>query len=93
MRWVPVAPLTMPSRQLNPPFNQFTSHKEHHMYDEPRHLKDREIKSRYDDETYEALKAVARLHKLQLAVFVRMCVEEKLESIVERDVTANHQMG
>ena len=63
------------------------------MYDEPRHLKDREIKSRYDDETYGALKAVARLHKLQLAVFVRMCVEEKLESIVERDVTANHQMG
>jgi hypothetical protein len=26
------------------------------MYDEPRHLKDREIKSRYDDETYESLK-------------------------------------
>ena len=63
------------------------------MYDEPRHLKDREIKSRYDDETYEALKAVARLHKLQLAVFVRMCVEEKLESIVERDVTGKQQLA
>ncbi|WLG43265.1 MULTISPECIES: hypothetical protein [unclassified Pseudomonas] len=58
-------------------------------YDNPRHTKDREIKSRYDDETYEALKALARLHKLQLAVFVRMCVEEKLESIVERDVTSH----
>ncbi|WP_110946476.1 hypothetical protein [Pseudomonas bohemica] len=63
------------------------------MYDEPRHLKDREIKSRYDDETYEALKAVAKLHKLQLAVFVRMCVEEKLESIIETDVTEKRQLA
>ncbi|MEG5263261.1 hypothetical protein TRP66_03030 [Pseudomonas sp. JDS28PS106] len=61
------------------------------MYDEPRHLRDQEIKSRYDLETYEALKAVARLHKLQLAVFVRMCVEEKLESIVEQDLSATQQ--
>lgn len=61
------------------------------MYDEPRHLKDQEIKSRYDRETYDALKAVARLHKLQLAVFVRMCVEEKLESIVEQDLSATQQ--
>jgi hypothetical protein len=56
-------------------------------------LKDREIKSRYDDETYEALKAVAKLHKLQLAVFVRMCVEEKLESIIETDVTDKRQLA
>lgn len=62
-------------------------------YDDTRHLKDREIKSRYDDETYEALKAVARLHKLQLAVFVRMCVEEKLESIVELDVNGKHMQA
>ena len=62
-------------------------------YDDSRHVKDREIKPRYDDETYEALKAVARLRKLQLAVFVRMCVEEKLESIVEQDVTDKHQMA
>jgi len=34
------------------------------MYDEPRHLRDRKIESRYDDETYEPLKAVARSHKL-----------------------------
>lgn len=63
------------------------------MYDNNRHLKDREIKSRYDDETYEALRAVARLLKLQPAVFVRMCVEEKLESIVEQDFTAQRNMG
>jgi hypothetical protein len=75
------------------PLNHFISHKEKPMYDEPRHLKDREIKSRYDDETYEALKAVAKLHKLQLAVFVRMCVEEKLESIIETDVTDKRQLA
>ncbi|HCE8427148.1 TPA: hypothetical protein NHR76_000221 [Pseudomonas aeruginosa] len=55
------------------------------MYDDTRHLKDREIKSRYDEETYEAVKAVARLHLLQPAVFVRMCVEEKLSRLVEQD--------
>lgn len=59
-------------------------------YDDKQHLKDREIKSRYDEETFEALKAVARLHKLQVAVFVRMCVEEKLESIIEMDATGKH---
>lgn len=63
------------------------------MYDDPRHLKDREIKSRYDDETYETLKAVARLHRLQPAVLVRMWVEERLENIVERDVTAQRDMA
>ena len=73
--------------------NTFISPKEQYTYDEPRHLKDREIKSRYDDETYEALKAVAKLHKLQLAVFVRMCVEEKLESIIEPNVTDNRYLA
>lgn len=62
-------------------------------YDDSRHLKDREIKSRYDDETYEALRAVARLHKLQPAVFLRMCVEEKLESIVEMDANGKHMQA
>lgn len=61
------------------------------MYDNPTHLKDREVKSRYDEETYEVIKAVARLHRLQPAVFVRMCVEEKLARLVELDAT-NEQM-
>lgn len=52
-------------------------------YDVRQHLKDREIKSRYDEETYEAVRAIARLHKLQPAVFVRMCVEEKLSRLIE----------
>ncbi|WP_249345218.1 hypothetical protein [Pseudomonas aeruginosa] len=54
------------------------------MYDDTRHLKDREIKSRYDEETYEAVKAVARLHRLQPAVFVRMCVEESCPDWLSR---------
>ncbi|WP_160286371.1 hypothetical protein [Pseudomonas knackmussii] len=59
------------------------------MYDNPSHLKDREIKSRYDEETYDAVKAVCRLHKLQPAVFVRMCVEEKLTRLIEMDAIEN----
>ncbi|WP_252088789.1 hypothetical protein [Pseudomonas sp. MWU13-3659] len=54
-------------------------------YDDSRHLKDRVIKSRYDEDTYEAVRAVAKLHRLQPAVFVRMCVEEKLALLIAQD--------
>ena len=54
-------------------------------YDDSRHLKDREIKSRYDEDTDEAVRAGAKLHRLQPAVFVRMCVEEKLAHLISQD--------
>lgn len=62
-------------------------------YDDTRHLKDREIKSRYDEDTYDAVRAVAKLHRLQPAVFVRMCVEEKLAQLIAQDDTETSQMA
>lgn len=53
------------------------------MYDNPQHLKDREIKVRVDDATYELISALARFHRTQKAVYVRDLVEAHLESLVD----------
>lgn len=49
------------------------------MYDDPRHLRDREIKLRVDEATYELISALARFHRTQKAVYVRDLVESQLE--------------
>lgn len=48
------------------------------MYADPRHVRDREIKLRVDDATYELIDALARFHRTQKAVLVREFVEAQL---------------
>lgn len=55
------------------------------MYDNPSHLKDREIKLRVDETTYELIGALARFHRTQKAVLVRDLVEAALERLAEDD--------
>ncbi|WP_319089839.1 hypothetical protein [Pseudomonas aeruginosa] len=55
------------------------------MYDNPSHLKDREIKLRVDETAYELIGAPARFHRTQKAVLVRDLVEAALERLAEND--------
>jgi hypothetical protein len=53
------------------------------MYDNPSHLKDREIKLRVDEATYDLIGALARFHRTQKAVLVRDLVEAALERLAD----------
>ena len=48
------------------------------MYPNRRHVKDREIKLRVDDATYELIAAMAQYHRTQKAALVRELVESQL---------------
>lgn len=55
------------------------------MYADPRHVRDREIKLRVDDDTYELIDALARFHRTQKAVLVREFVEAQLAQLADQD--------
>lgn len=55
------------------------------MYDNPSHLKDKEIKLRVDETTYNLIGALARFHRTQKAVLVRDLVEAALERLAGED--------
>lgn len=58
------------------------------MYSDPRHVRDREIKLRVDDDTYDAIDALARVHRTQKAALVRDFVMAQLSQIVEGEDTS-----
>lgn len=58
---------------------------EHEMYTNPRHLRDHEIKARFDEDTYQLIEAMANFHHTQKAVLVRELVEAALARMVEQD--------
>lgn len=60
------------------------------MYSDPRHLKDREIKLRVDEDTYNLISAIARFNRTQKAVLVRELVEAQLEKIAAEEGIKDH---
>ncbi|WP_129141498.1 hypothetical protein [Modicisalibacter coralii] len=63
------------------------------MYSNPRHLRDHEIKARFDEETYALIEAMARFHRTQKAVLIRELVESALEKMVYDEDTADHNVA
>ncbi len=59
-------------------------------YDIRSHLKDREIKLRVDEETFDLIEAAARYHRTQKAVFVRDLVRAYLDRMGEEDNARAH---
>ncbi|MBF0675563.1 hypothetical protein [Pseudomonas sp.] len=55
------------------------------MYADPKHLRDREIKLRVDDATFNLIDALAHYHRTQRAVLVRDLVEAALERLAIED--------
>lgn len=55
------------------------------MYDNPRHRKDRKIKLRFDDDTYELIEALANFHRTQKAVLLRDLVEAALQRMADSE--------
>lgn len=55
------------------------------MYDVRRHTKDREVKLRLDEATYERLCATARENRTQRAVMARELVEQGLAELIEQE--------
>jgi predicted DNA-binding protein len=60
------------------------------MYVDPRHLKDREVKVRFDQETFDAIQALANLHRTQRAVFIRELVEAALDRMTTKEEHSAH---
>ena len=59
------------------------------MYQDPKHLKIREIKVRLDENTYQLVEAVANYNRTQRAVIARELVEEGLKNLIETQNKAN----
>ncbi|MFD1216386.1 hypothetical protein [Microbulbifer celer] len=55
------------------------------MYANPKHIRDREIKLRVDDATYQLIEAMAQYHRTQKAVLVRDMVEAQLSRLEAED--------
>lgn len=55
------------------------------MYADPKHLRDREIKLRVDEATYDVIEALARFHRTQKAVLVREFVQAQLDQLASED--------
>ncbi|QJP10481.1 hypothetical protein [Pseudomonas multiresinivorans] len=55
------------------------------MYADPKHLRDREIKLRVDEATYDVIEALARFHRTQKAVLVREFVQAQLDQLATED--------
>ncbi len=52
------------------------------MYQNPKHLRDNEIKARFNDDTYRLIKAIAAYKRTQPAVLLRDLAEEGIERIL-----------
>lgn len=55
------------------------------MYDDPKHLRDHEVKVRLDEETYELLKALANYNRQQKSVFARNLLIAELERLIKEN--------
>jgi hypothetical protein len=55
------------------------------MYANPRHLHDREIKVRVDEDTFELIQALAKFHRTQRAVLCRDLLEAQLAALTVED--------
>lgn len=55
------------------------------MYSDPKHIKDHEIKVRFDEDTFAAIDALASLHRTQRAVFIRELVEAALDRMAAKE--------
>lgn len=55
------------------------------MYANPRHLHDREIKVRVDEDTFELIQALAKFHRTQRAVLCRDLLEAQLAALTAED--------
>lgn len=53
------------------------------MYSNPRHIRDHEIKARFDEDTYRLIEAMAAFHHTQKAVLIRDLVEAALERMAD----------
>jgi hypothetical protein len=61
------------------------------MYSNPRHIRDHEIKARFDEDTYRLIEAMAAFHRTQKAVLIRDLVEAALERMTDEQDTDEHQ--
>jgi len=61
------------------------------MYSNPRHLRDHEIKARFDEDTYRLIEAMATFHRTQKAVLIRELVEAALERMTDEQDTDNQR--
>lgn len=59
------------------------------MYGNPNHLKDREIKLRVDEATYNLIEALALFKRTQKAVLIRDIVESALERLSDDTEESN----
>ncbi|MEB2514814.1 hypothetical protein D3C76_1550650 [compost metagenome] len=62
------------------------------MYANPKHLHDREIKVRVDEDTFELIQALAKFHRTQRAVLCRELLEAQLAALASEN-TDEHQVA
>lgn len=58
------------------------------MYADPRHIRDNPIKVRLNEDESAAIEALARLNKMQVAVFARELLLEGIRLLEQRNDTA-----
>lgn len=64
------------------------------MYADPKHIRDREVKVRLDDEAFALLDAMATFSRRQRAVLARELIEEGLRSLLsDAAVSAEEARG
>lgn len=62
------------------------------MYANPKHLHDREIKVRVDEDTFELIQALAKFHRTQRAVLCRELLEAQL-AVLSSETTAEQEVA
>lgn len=63
------------------------------MYANPKHLHDREIKVRVDEDTFELIQALAKFHRTQRAVLCRELLEAQLAALAASESTADQHVA
>lgn len=54
------------------------------MYENPRHLRDKEVKAQFDADTYALIKALAAYNKTQPAVLIRELTLQGIERLMKQ---------
>ena len=60
------------------------------MYANPKHLHDREIKVRVDEDTFELIQTLAKFHRTQRAVLCRELLEAQLAALSSENTGDQH---
>ena len=60
------------------------------MYANSKHLHDREIKVRVDEDTFELIQALAKFHRTQRAVLCRELLEAQLAALSSENTGDQH---